>query len=364
MSLFKKNEAKNNNVPDKKKPDDKVSAVQWVKNSGHSLKGLFLEWLSEQQLFSVVHGEIKAIKKERAKRKLSPKEKKSFKAKLADLSENAIAKFGHDYLGKDSPEETKQYVKDGLGIIMKQIKTGNFHAKENLFGDDEEMEDFMSQLEDEWDEDEDNSAGSESFRYEDLVHKYKRGFSEFMPSAKKNTVKSEKVPGLERVKSKFHDNFFMETFSKSDFKFKVKDISDSLNVYYYVDYDDNDITDIQLKLRKELLLDSTFIEKIKKRVTNKDIMRKYDIKKLVFIHKIAIYKDGSVEAAARYIFKDDEEGDYEGDGDFTRVSSNISTAKGESVEIIATELVTGSESYDENKNENKKLYNLRKNIFD
>lgn len=359
MSLFKKNEAKNNDAPENKKDSDKVSAVQWVKNSGHSLKGLFLEWLSEQQLFSVVHGEIKAIKKERAKRKMSPKEKKSFKAKLADLSENAIAKFGHDYLGKDSPEETKQYVKDGLGIIMKQIKTGNFHAKENLFGDDEEMEDFMSQLEDEWDEDEDNSAGSESFRYEDLVHKYKRGFSEFMPSVKKNTVKSEKVPGLERVKSKFHDNFFMETFSKSDFKFKVKDVSDSLNVYYYVDYDDEDITDIQFKLRKDLLLDKTFLEKVKKAVTNKDVIRKYDIKKLVYIYNIAIYKDGAVEATARYVFKDDEEGDYEGDGNEVLVMNG----KGESVEIIATELVTGSESYDENKNENKKLYNLRKNVF-
>lgn len=354
MSLFKKNEAKNNDAPEKNKDSDKVSAVQWVKNSGHSLKGLFLEWLSEQQLFSVVHGEIKAIKKERAKRKMSPKEKKSFKAKLADLSENAIAKFGHDYLGKDSPEETKQYVKDGLGIIMKQIKTGNFHAKENLFGDDEEMEDFMSQLEDEWDED--DSASGESFNYEDLVNKYKRGFGEFMPSVKKNTVKSEKVPGLERVKSKFHDNFFMETFSKSDFKFKVKDISDSLNVYYYVDYDDEDITDIQLKLRKELLLDSSFLEKVKKAVTNKDVIRKYDIKKLVYIYNIAIYKDGSVEATARYVFKDAEEGDYEGDGNEVLVMNG----KGESVEIITTDLVTGGESYDEN----KKLYNLRKNVFD
>ena len=37
---------------EKEKPKNGV--VQWIKNSGHSVKGVFLEWLSEQQLFTVV----------------------------------------------------------------------------------------------------------------------------------------------------------------------------------------------------------------------------------------------------------------------------------------------------------------------
>lgn len=357
MSIFNKDKSENKGQPEnttKPKSDgNKITAAQWVKNSGHSLKGLFLEWLSEQELFSIVGGEIKAVKKSMKKKRLSPKEKKTLKQKLADLSEGAIAKFGKDYLGQDSPEETKEYIKDGLNTIMKQVKTGNFHEKDNLFGDDEEMNTFMDQLEDEWDEDEDYEASEESFSYKDLVAKYNKGFGEFI-SAKdsRKIIESEKIPGLSRRVSKFGPYFFQEDFSPGEFKFQ-KDRH--FIIMYYVDNPEDDINDIQMKVRKNLLENEKLFNEIKVGVMTPDIVKKYDITKLDGISSVNIYPDGKLEASSRYVFKDDE-GEYEGDGD----EILIRKGKGESIEIVADRLSPVGESYDEN----KMLYNLRKNIFD
>lgn len=138
---------------------DEVSPEQWIKNSGHSLKGIFLEWLSEQKLFDIVNGEIKRIKKENQKKKnMSPKDKLAWKRQAAKLSDETISKFGRDYLGKNSAEETKEYIRDGLNTVASQIKTGNFYKKASLFGD-EDMDKFMEDLEAEWDEDEFSSSG-------------------------------------------------------------------------------------------------------------------------------------------------------------------------------------------------------------
>lgn len=356
MSISKsKNTKEPENTTKPKKSGDKITAVQWVKNSGHSLKGVFLEWLSEQQLFSIVGGEIKAIKKDIKKRKMSPKEKKSFKEKLADLSETAIAKFGQEYLGKDSPEETKEYVKEGLGTIMKQVKTGNFYVKDNLFGDDEEMEDFMDQLEDEWD-DEDESPSSESFSYEDLVAKYKRGFGEFLSLKKKdNVIESKKIPGLKRKIKRFGKQYFQENLRKGEFKFQP---DRDLSITYYLDKSNDDINDIQAAIRKDLFKDKALFEDIKSAMLVPDVAREYGATEVIGIIEISIHPDGKIEAVPRYLFKDGNK-TTEGDGDELLVRDGKSTS-GESVETVATELVTGNESY----GENKKLYNLRKNTFD
>ena len=142
---------------------DNISPEQWIKNSGHSLKGIFLEWLSEQKLFDIINGEIKRIKKENQRKKnMSPEDKLAWKRRAAKLSDETIAKFGRDYLGKNSAEETKEYIRDGLNTVANQIKTGNFYKKASLFGD-EDMDKFMEDLEAEWDEDEFSSSG-ESFR--------------------------------------------------------------------------------------------------------------------------------------------------------------------------------------------------------
>lgn len=141
---------------------DDVSPEQWIKNSGHSLKGIFLEWLSEQKLFAIIDGEIKRIKKENQRKKnMTPEDKLAWKRKAAKLSDETIAKFGKEYLGQNSAEETKEYIRNGLNTVANQIKTGNFYKKASLFGD-EDMDKFMEDLEAEWDEDEFSSSG-ESF---------------------------------------------------------------------------------------------------------------------------------------------------------------------------------------------------------
>ena len=146
-----------------KNEGDIISPEQWIKNSGHSLKGVFLEWLSEQKLFDIVNGEIKRIKKENQKKKnMSPQDKLAWKKRAAKLSDETIAKFGREYLGKNSAEETKEYIIDGINTVANQIKTGNFYKKATLFGD-EDMDKFMEDLEAEWDEDEFSSSG-ESYR--------------------------------------------------------------------------------------------------------------------------------------------------------------------------------------------------------
>ena len=154
-----------NKPKQKEKPkdnEDNVSPEQWIKNSGHSLKGIFLEWLSEQKLFSIINGEIKRIKKENQRKKnMTPEDKLAWKRKAAKLSDETIAKFGKEYLGQNSAEETKEYIRNGLNTVANQIKTGNFYKKASLFGD-EDMDKFMEDLEAEWDEDEFSSSG-ESF---------------------------------------------------------------------------------------------------------------------------------------------------------------------------------------------------------
>ena len=348
MSILKssKNTKEPENTTKPKKSGDKITAVQWVKNSGHSLKGVFLEWLSEQQLFSIVGGEIKAIKKDIKKRKMSPKEKKSFKEKLADLSETAIAKFGHEYLGKDSPEETKEYVKEGLGTIMKQVKTGNFYVKDNLFGDDDEMEDFMSQLEDEWD-DEDESPSGESFSYEDLVAKYKRGFGEFMSAkSKKEKIHSKVIPSLSKYEGK---PYIFKAYGQPG---EFTEDSD-LHMFFHIKDDSDDITDIQKELydkirNKKFMSDVLYHAR-------KELPKEYSdskIEEIYYIDTVDVYKDGRMVFIAT--------GKADGENEEFEYEVTSYQTKGESVEIDATELVTGNESYDEN----KKLYNLRKNIFD
>lgn len=158
---------------EKAKPKNDV--VQWIKNSGHSVKGVFLEWLSEQQLFTVVNDEIKMIKQEHKKRKMSPQEKKSFKQKVAGLSDDAIKKFGELYLGTNSSQEAKDKIKEGIQTVLGQIKSGNFYHKANAFGDDE-FDAFMDDLEDEWEDDQE--ASGEVFMLNNIINKH--GFGEFM----------------------------------------------------------------------------------------------------------------------------------------------------------------------------------------
>ena len=158
-----------------KKEKPKNGVVQWIKNSGHSVKGVFLEWLSEQQLFTVVNDEIKMIKQEQKKKKMSPQEKKTFKQKVAALSDDAIKKFGELYLGTNSSQEAKDKIKEGIQTVLGQIKSGNFYHKANAFGDDE-FDAFMDDLEDEWEEDQ--QASGEVFMLNDIINKH--GFGEFM----------------------------------------------------------------------------------------------------------------------------------------------------------------------------------------
>lgn len=165
----------------------KNGVVQWIKNSGHSVKGVFLEWLSEQQLFTVVNDEIKMIKQEHRKRKMSPQEKKTFKQKVAGLSDDAIKKFGELYLGTNSSQEAKDKIKEGIQTVLGQIKSGNFYHKANAFGDDE-FDAFMDDLEDEWEDDQE--ASGEVFMLNDIINKH--GFGEFMKLKQKFDDVNEK----------------------------------------------------------------------------------------------------------------------------------------------------------------------------
>ena len=181
MPLFDNKKASKKSLRDipegtTEKPKKGPGIIQWIKNSGHSVKGVFLEWLSEQQLFTVVNDEIKMIKKEhQKKKKMSPQEKKTFKQKVAALSDDAIKKFGELYLGTNSSQEAKEKIKEGIQTVLGQIKSGNFYQKTNQFGD-EEFDAFMDDLEDEWDEYQE--ASGEVFILNDIMDKH--GFGEFM----------------------------------------------------------------------------------------------------------------------------------------------------------------------------------------
>ena len=197
MPLFDNKKASKKSLRDipegtTEKPKKGPGIIQWIKNSGHSVKGVFLEWLSEQQLFTVVNDEIKMIKKEQQKKKkMSPQEKKTFKQKVAALSDDAIKKFGELYLGTNSSQEAKEKIKEGIQTVLGQIKSGNFYQKTNQFGD-EEFDAFMDDLEDEWDEDQE--ANGEVFMLDDIMNK--KGFGEFMktnnsPKTIKEVIKDE-----------------------------------------------------------------------------------------------------------------------------------------------------------------------------
>ena len=142
-----------------KESKDISPKIKWIKNTGHSLKGIFLEWFSEQPLFEIVNGEIKRISKENKKKKLQPKEKVAFKKQVANLSSKAIDNFIKSNLNGESPEEVKKMIKDGINGVISGIKTGDFYKKTNLFGDDPELAAFMDELEDEWEDDDVNGSG-------------------------------------------------------------------------------------------------------------------------------------------------------------------------------------------------------------
>ena len=195
MPLFDNKKASKKSLRDipegttEEKPKKGPGIIQWIKNSGHSVKGVFLEWLSEQQLFTVVNDEIKMIKKEnQKKKKMSPQEKKTFKQKVAALSDDAIKKFGELYLGTNSSQEAKEKIKEGIQTVLGQIKSGNFYQKTNQFGD-EEFDAFMDDLEDEWDED--PEASGEVFMLDDIMDK--KGFGEFMKLDKNSKIVKEVI---------------------------------------------------------------------------------------------------------------------------------------------------------------------------
>lgn len=194
MPLFDNKKASKKSLRDipegiTEKPKKGPGIIQWIKNSGHSVKGVFLEWLSEQQLFTVVNDEIKMIKKEhQKKKKMSPQEKKTFKQKVAALSDDAIKKFGELYLGTNSSQEAKDKIKEGIQTVLGQIKSGNFYQKNNQFGD-EEFDAFMDDLEDEWDEDQE--ASGEVFMLNDIMDKH--GFGEFMKLGNNSKIIKEVI---------------------------------------------------------------------------------------------------------------------------------------------------------------------------
>lgn len=147
MGLFKKKERQPNPKFDKK--------VQWLKNSGHSIKGLFLEWLAGQELFAIVGGEIKRINKAKQKIKRNPQQKLTLKKKVSKMSKKVIDDWVRaNFDGQSSDELKKEFLGD-INTITSGIKSGNFYKKQDLFGMDD-IDDFLAELDDEWDEDESN----------------------------------------------------------------------------------------------------------------------------------------------------------------------------------------------------------------
>ena len=145
MGLFKKKERQPNANFDKK--------VQWLKNSGHSIKGLFLEWLAEQELFAIVGGEIKRINKAKQKIKRNPQQKLTLKKKVSKMSKKVIDDWVRANFDGQSSEELKKEFLGEINTITSGIKSGNFYKKQDLFGMDD-IDDFLAELDDEWDEDE------------------------------------------------------------------------------------------------------------------------------------------------------------------------------------------------------------------
>ena len=145
MGLFKKKERQPNANFNKK--------VQWLKNSGHSIKGLFLEWLAEQELFAIVGGEIKRINKAKQKIKRNPQQKLTLKKKVSKMSKKVIDDWVRANFDGQSSDELKKEFLGEINTITSGIKSGNFYKKQDLFGMDD-IDDFLAELDDEWDEDE------------------------------------------------------------------------------------------------------------------------------------------------------------------------------------------------------------------
>lgn len=306
----------------KEKPKDNgdnVSPEQWIKNTGHSLKGIFLEWLSEQKLFAIIDGEIKRIKKENQRKKnMTPEDKLSWKRKAAKLSDETIAKFGKEYLGQNSAEETKEYIRNGLNTVANQIKTGNFYKKASLFGD-EDMDKFMEDLEAEWDEDEFSSSGES----------YRKPYREFMmtgASDKRPIFTSKKLPNLERVVSKYGPHFFQDSYGPGE----LQDDYD-FNIYLYTDGPQDDVSDIQVELYNKLTKDKSFIKELEKTVAKEGVrdQKKNGVFTLYYIYGADIYPDGTMEISPLYGYKDDEGDDYSDEGDPYIITTYKTKSKGE-----------------------------------
>lgn len=299
--------------------DDNVSPEQWIKNSGHSLKGIFLEWLSEQKLFAIIDGEIKRIKKENQRKKnMTPEDKLAWKRKAAKLSDETIAKFGKEYLGQNSAEETKEYIRNGLNTVANQIKTGNFYKKASLFGD-EDMDKFMEDLEAEWDEDEFSSSGES----------YRKPYREFMitgTSDKRPIFTSKKIPNLERVVSKYGPHFFQDSYGPGE----LQDDYD-FNIYLYTDGPQDDVSDIQVELYNKLTKDKSFIKELEKTVAKEGVrdQKKNGVFTLCYIYGADIYPDGTMEIAPLYGYKDDEGDEYSDEGEPYVIKTYKKESKGE-----------------------------------
>lgn len=233
-----------------KKEKPKNGIIQWIKNSGHSVKGVFLEWLSEQQLFTVVNDEIKMIKQEHKKRKMSPQEKKTFKQKVAALSDDAIKKFGELYLGTNSSQEAKDKIKEGIQTVLGQIKSGNFYHKANAFGDDE-FDAFMDDLEDEWEEDQ--QASGEVFMLNDIINKY--GFGEMVNISKYN-VSIKPFGEKAKLDKIIHKSGFGEFMKPGKPKFQQEEIydrnNDAIQIFFYFPKGETEINDLQKSILKDL----------------------------------------------------------------------------------------------------------------
>lgn len=232
------------------KPKKGPGIVQWIKNSGHSVKGVFLEWLSEQQLFTVVNDEIKMIKKEHKKKKMSPQEKKNFKQKVAALSDDAIKKFGELYLGTNSSQEAKDKIKEGIQTVLGQIKSGNFYHKANAFGDDE-FDAFMDDLEDEWEDDQE--ASGEVFMLNDIINKH--GFGEIVNLSKYN-VSIKPIGEKAKLDKIIYRSGFGEFMKPGKPKFQQEDIDDvdgsNISIFLYYPKGETEINDLQKSILADL----------------------------------------------------------------------------------------------------------------
>ena len=199
MGLFKKKEKQSNPNFDKK--------VQWLKNSGHSIKGLFLEWLAEQELFSIVGGEIKRINKAKQKIKRNPQQKLTLKKKVSKMSKKVIDDWVRANFDGQSSDELKKEFLGEINTITSGIKSGNFYKKQDLFGMDD-MDDFLAELDEEWDEDESDDyleTSGESFS----------AWSEFGGGKSKDKSLKKKGESMQTIKKEHLDRLKLSALAES-----------------------------------------------------------------------------------------------------------------------------------------------------